>query len=302
MFKASVAEKEKLKIMLGLSGPSGSGKTYSALQLAHGITGSWSRIAFADTENGSALYYAGDRTGPWQHIPFSSTMKNGYSPENWVKLIDYAESLDIDALILDSISHEWEGTNGCLELVDSLAGKSAFSNGWKIVTPLHRAFIDKMRHSRLHIVATMRSKQDYVVETNANGKAVPRKVGTKSIQREGSDYEFGLIFDIDMGHFATSSKDRTGLFAGRTPFKIDADTGRELLTWANSGVAAAPPAATPTGIGFDPNNAKHVEKLSAALHKAAIPGDAHQGFVDRMVGKPYEHLDTLFQLYDEAQQ
>lgn len=283
---------------MGLSGPSGSGKTYSALQLAKGITGDWKKIALADTENGSALYYAGSKTGPWTHIPFDGiSTKGGYSPENWNKLIQFAETLPIDVLILDSVSAEWEGVGGCLELVDELSqGKSAFSNGWKRVTPLHRAFIDRMRHSRLHILATMRSKQDYVVETNDKGKSTPRKVGTKSIQREGTDYEFGIILDIDMGHYASSSKDRTGLFAGRTPFKIDEDTGKELLAWANSGVEPA----EVKKAGFDQRNRDHVNALCKLLGKNNIPEEDYQGFIDRMDGMPKEHIEKLLNLYKEV--
>jgi hypothetical protein len=208
MFKKTTASREKVKLMVGLTGPSGSGKTYSALQLAYGITGDWTKVCLGDTENRSALYYAGEKTGPWQHIDFSADMHDGYHPHNWLKLIEYAESdPSTEVLILDSISHEWQGRGGCLELVDRQ--KQGF-NGWKVVTPLHSRFIDRMRNSRLHIIATMRAVQDYVIEQNDRGKSAPRKVGLKSNQREGTDYEFGIIFDIEMSHLATASKDRTG--------------------------------------------------------------------------------------------
>jgi hypothetical protein len=291
MFKASVAEREKLKLMVGLTGPSGAGKTLSALKMAHGITGDWKRIAVADTENSSALYYAGDKTGPWQHIPFDGQkMKGGYSPENWVKLIEYAETLPIDALVLDSITHEWSGVGGSLELVDSLSqGKSAFSNGWKKVTPLHRAFIDRMRHSRLHILATMRSKQDYVVETGTGGKATPRKVGLKSEQRDQTDFEFGIIFDIDISHFASASKDRTGLFMDRTPFKIDEDTGKELSSWANMGKESK--------TGFDSSNDNHRTYLIKLLKANDIPEKDFDGFFKRMDGKPSETITDILEEY-----
>lgn len=233
MFVKHIASREKVKLMIGLMGPSGSGKTYSALQLAYGITKDWSKIAVADTENRSSLYYAGDKTGPWSHIDFPPTMKDGYHPSNWVALIDFVEKdPKIEVLILDSISHEWEAKGGSLDLNNKLGGR--FTD-WAKVTPLHAAFIDKMRSSRLHIIATMRSKSDYAIELNEKGKPQPTKVGLKAIQRDGTEYEFGVIFDIDMRHFASTCKDRTGLFMrdDRGPFRISADTGKELLSWAN---------------------------------------------------------------------
>lgn len=235
MFKKSVAEKEKVKLMLALTGPSGAGKTYSALQLAYGIAGDWSKIAVADTENKSALYYAGKTTGPWQHIEFSSAMPKGYHPNNWIKLIEFAESdPNIEVLILDSISHEWQA---CLQLIEQFSKTGAGNSyvQWAKVTPLHNAFIDKMRNSRLHIIATIRSVTEYVLEVNDKGKQAPKKMGMKGKQRDDLDYEFGIIFDIDISHYATSSKDRTSLFLDRAPFKITHDLGKELNDWAKDG-------------------------------------------------------------------
>lgn len=221
--------------MIGLTGPSGAGKTYSALQLAYGITGDWSKIVVADTENKSALYYAGKMTGNWEHIPFDSSISQGYHPNNWIKLIDIAESdPNTEVLVLDSISHEWQA---CLQLIEQFAKTGAGNTyvQWGKVTPLHNAFIDKMRNSRLHIIATMRSVTEYVLELNEKGKQAPKKVGMKSKQREDLDYEFGIIFDIDISHYAVSNKDRTGIFVDRAPFKISADLGKELVAWAKDG-------------------------------------------------------------------
>lgn len=232
MFVKKVAEREKVKLMIGLTGPSGAGKTYSALQLAYGLTKDWKKITLADTENGSALYYAGN-TGEWGHIDFPPHMRNGYHPDNWCALIDYVESdPTCEVLILDSISHEWNGVGGTLELHNRAGGRF---DSWAKVTPIHNRFIDKMRNSRLHIIATMRAKQDYVLEQNDKGKSAPVKVGLASVQREGLDYEFGVMFDINIKHFAESSKDRTGLFSEMGAFQISQDIGDMLLQWVNSG-------------------------------------------------------------------
>jgi hypothetical protein len=283
-FTKQVAARERVKLMLGLTGPSGSGKTYSALQLAYGITGDWSKITLADTENKSALYYAGDKTGPWEHVDFSPDRPGAYSPVNFISLIEWAEKdPKTEVLIIDSISHEWEGAGGCLELVEA---KGTGFAGWKAVTPLHRRFIDTMRNSRLHIIATMRSKTDYVVETNDRGKSAPKKVGTKSTQREGTDYEFGLIFDVEMSHYATASKDRTGLFANRGPFKISKETGAELLQWANSGV-------TPSEKIYSSHDVTKKHWLADQLAYLEVPKDRWKEISDALEGQPESQMEII---------
>lgn len=284
MFKKELAQREQVKLKIGLTGPSGSGKTYSALMLAYGLCGDWSKVVVADTENRSSLYYAGEKTGPWQYVDFPSTLPGGYHPNNWIKLIDYVErDTDAEVLILDSISHEWQGTGGCLDLVSKMG--DGFSS-WKKVTPLHNSFIDKIRQSRLNIIATMRSVQEYVVELNEKGKNAPRKVGLKSNQREGTDYEFGVIFDINMDHYASSSKDRTGLFTERTVFQITPEIGKELAEWCKQGNA---PASSPV---YDPNIAGH-KKMMFEVMKAL---EVNQSYMKELSDKAMQsevRLDSL---------
>lgn len=239
-FQASPAERKKVRVKMGISGPSGAGKTVSALMIAHGLQPDWSKIGVLDVENGSALFYHdrefhGTKVGAFQHIPFNPP----YSPQDYIEAITYAESLGITVLVIDSITHEWSGLGGCLEIMDRLAKGSRSGstfNVWKEVTPMHNAFMDKLRLSDLHIIATMRAKSDYVIEQNDKGRSTPKKVGLKSEQREGTEYEFGLVFNVSIEHYATADKDRTGLFAPRPPFVVTPDTGRELLAWAESGV------------------------------------------------------------------
>lgn len=320
MFKISEAKRERVKLMVALTGPSGAGKSLSALKLAYGITNDWTKIAYADTENGSALYYAGENnvfpTGPWQHIPFNpENFPDGYHPNNWIKLINHVEKQPekFQVLILDSISHEWDGVGGALQLAERIGGKGGFG-GWKVVTPLHQNFIDKMRNSPLHIIATMRSKQDYVAEQNEKGKTSFKKVGLKSTQREGVDYEFGVIFDIEMSHLATTGKDRTGLFAERGPFQIEPSTGRELLEWSQSGVIpekTAPPATQQqpaagsqqqqpeqkkTGNVYDPTNLEHSGWLQTQCEQAGLT--KHIKAIEKeLTGKPGKELQKILTKY-----
>lgn len=224
MFKK--AERKQAKLRLALAGPSGSGKTYSALLLAMGLGG---RIAVIDTEHGSASLYAdiADFDTLELHAP--------YSPERYVDAITAAEQAGYSVLIIDSYSHEWTGSGGCLEANEKLAHQKFKGNtwaAWNETTPRHRKLTDKILTSSLHIICTMRSKTETV---QGEGKKI-LKLGMKSEQRDGTDYEFTVVLDLTHdGHTAMASKDRTKLF--EEPELITENTGRRLLAWLNSGMS-----------------------------------------------------------------
>lgn len=226
-FKKAVRKQAKLR--LALSGPSGSGKTYGALLLAKGIGG---KVALIDTERGSASLYT------HVHEFDALDLDPPYTPERFVEAIRAAERAGYDVLIIDSLTHEWSGVGGCLELVDDIARSKYKGNSWSAwndVTPRHRAVLDAILRSPLHIIATMRSKTETAQTEGPNGKKQVVKLGMKAEQRDGSEYEFTTVLDIvHDGHFAAATKDRTGLFGG-DPKPITADTGRMLLDWLNAG-------------------------------------------------------------------
>lgn len=217
------SERSKAKIKMALQGPSGSGKTTSAILLAQGLTnGNLSKVAIIDSENGSANLYS--HLGDYYVL----SLNNPHSPERYIQAIDVCLAAGIEVIILDSISHCWDYL---LDYHSSLAGNS-FTN-WAKIKPLEKAFVDKILQSDVHIIATMRVKQDYVL-SERNGKMVPEKVGLKAIQRDEISYEFTIVFDIDSKHFATASKDRTLLFEGKPQFIINSQTGKKILDWCNS--------------------------------------------------------------------
>ena len=215
------ASKKQAKIKLALAGCSGSGKTYSSLLTAYGITSNWSKIAIIDTESGSADLYA--HLGNYNVLG----LKTPYTPERYIQAIETCEKAGMEVIIIDSISHCWENL---LEFHSNMQGNS-FTN-WNKVTPRQSLFVNKILTSNCHIIATMRSKQDYVLNEK-NGKLVPEKVGLKSIQRGEIDYEFTIVLDIDLKHHAKASKDRTNLFADKPEFIITQETGKAILNWCN---------------------------------------------------------------------
>lgn len=220
------AERKQAKIKMGLQGPSGSGKTMSALLIAFGMTGDWSKVVVIDTENHSADLYA--HLGDFLVLPLSQP----FTPEKYSQAIEVCENAGMEVIIIDSISHEWEGKGGILDIHGSMVGNS-FTN-WAKVTPRHNNFVQKILQSPCHIIATIRSKQDYVL-SEKNGKMVPEKVGLKGVTREGLDYEFTLVFDVDIKHQAEASKDRTGMFMDKPGFTVTPKTGERIKRWCLSG-------------------------------------------------------------------
>lgn len=217
------SQRKKAKIKMALQGSAGSGKTYSSLLLAKGlINGDLSKVAIIDSENGSADLYA--HLGNYNVLSLSPP----YTPENYIKAINICEKAGMEVIIIDSISHCWDEL---LDFHSKLAGNS-FTN-WAKVTPRQKAFVEKILQADAHIICTMRTKQDYVLNQK-DGKFIPEKVGLKSVQRDGLDYEFTLVFDVDIKHFAVSSKDRTGLFMNKPEFIISEKTGREILDWCET--------------------------------------------------------------------
>lgn len=227
------AQRMKAKLRLGIAAPSGGGKTYSALLLAFGLGG---KVGLIDTENGSGDLYA--HLGDYYVAPLAAP----YTVAKYRDAIRSLEAAGCSTIIIDSLSHAWAGEGGLLDKQGAISTQAGFNSytAWRKVTPEHNALVEAMLQSPCHIIATMRSKQEYVLETDSRGKQVPKKVGMAPVQREGMEYEFTVFLDIDIEHVAHSSKDRTGLFDGLF-FKVEPKTGKILLDWLEKGVEAPNP-------------------------------------------------------------
>ncbi|MCC8376427.1 hypothetical protein CKY10_12020 [Photorhabdus sp. HUG-39] len=232
--KFAKAMRKQAKLRLALTGPSGSGKTYGALTIAKGLGGT---TAVIDTEKGSASLYS-DRFN-FDVLELSPP----FTPERFIEAIGAAQDAGYNNLIIDSITHEWSGTGGCLEMLDSLAKAKYRGNTWSAwsdITPRHNKFLDSILRSDMNIIATMRSKTETAQVDNGNGKKRVDKLGMKSEQRDGVEYEFTTVLDLNHGtHTATASKDRTGLFSNADFTVIDENTGKRLMDWLNDGRSKA---------------------------------------------------------------
>ena len=258
-FKLHTAERRQAKLRVGLFGASGAGKTMSALKMARGLVSDWDKIAIIDTENGSADLYS--QLGAYKVMTLSAP----FIPEKYIQAIKACADAGVEAIIVDSITHEWAGEGGILEEADRL-GKTAKNSFmvWGQLTPRHNKFINSIIGCPVHIISCGRSKQDYAlneIEKNGRKVTVPEKIGLKSITREGFDYEMTVSFDLDITHVAVSTKDRTGLFQDKPGMVINEETGRLLRDWNASGA-------------IDPADQKR--EIMAELKRLGLPTDTKE--------------------------
>lgn len=247
------AARRKAYLKMGITAPAGGGKTAGSLLLAFGLMKEkypnlpdeklWEKIAIIDTENGSGELYvnsviANTKIGEYNAI----TLTAPFTADKYINAMDICENNGIEVAIVDSTTHLWAGEGGLLEKQNTVVAKSKSGNSytaWREVTPDHNKFVDKMLQCNMHLIATMRSKMEYVQEKDGDGNSRVRKLGLKPVQREGMEYEFTVFLDIDDNHTAVASKDRTGLLDGKT-FKINVQVGRDLMNWLDSGSDDAP--------------------------------------------------------------
>lgn len=287
-FQARKAEKRKLALKVLCSGSSGSGKTYSALTLATGIIKkSGGEIYLINTEGDRGEMYA----NKFEYNIID--MPEPRSPENYIEAIKYCIEQGASVIIIDSLSHEWNYLN---EQINNMSGNSF--NNWGKQKPRHRKLVDFIVESKVHIIATGRGKDEYVMEMNDKGKQTPKKVGVGIQQEKDTEYEYMVTFSIAQdNHVATAMKDNTGLFEGRYDVLTEKD-GEALYDWANSGNA---PVQKPT---YD------LDKLRTDIIEIAkeLGGKSHPGVVEaceRLIGtiNPNKSDDgaSLTQLLKELQ-
>ena len=238
-FVVKKAKREKIFTKIALMAPSGGGKTYGALRLATGManeikkeTGKEARILMGNTESKRGYYYANEFDYDIVDI------EAPHNPEKYVDLIDFAVKEGYSILIIDSSSHEWEGKGGCLELHQQAGG--AYQS-WSKVSPRHQKFINAIADSPIHIIATMRGKDQYEMNKDEKGKVQVQKLGVGARQRDGFEYEFTCSFLIDQKtNTCEVQKDNTHIFEHESSILLTEAHGEKIIQWANSGEGYTP--------------------------------------------------------------
>ena len=227
------AKKSQAKLRLCLVAPSGAGKTYTALSVASGLG---DKIAVVDTEHASAALYADEFGKEYDTLQLTS-----FEVENYIEAIELASREGYDVLIIDSLSHAWAGKGGILEFVDKAAKRSGNNfAGWRDATPKHNQLVEAILAAPIHIICTLRSKVEHIVE-NVKGRTQVRKVGMQPIQRDGVEYEFTIVGDMTQEHDLIITKTRAAFLADAVINKPGRKLGEQLREWLDAGEAAPPP-------------------------------------------------------------
>lgn len=233
-FTFTRATKDAAKARIALAGPSGSGKTYTALKVAAELAAGRDHattVALIDTERGSASKYSTE-------FQFDTLQLDHFEPQTLVQILAAAGAADYEVVIVDSLSHFWFGKGGMLQQVDN-ASKRASGNsfaGWKEARPLELAMVDALLAYPGHVIVTMRTKTEWVIEKDERtGKNAPRKIGTKPEQREGIEYEFDIVGDLDQENTLIVSKSRCPALARAVVQQPGEEFAQQIRDWLSDG-------------------------------------------------------------------
>jgi hypothetical protein len=263
-FAPAVRSAEKARI--ALAGPAGSGKTYTALALATFLAAPGGVVGVIDTERGSAAKYEG--INGWQ---FHTYRPPAYSPQSLIETLSTAAGYGFAVLVVDSWSHYWMGAEGMLEQVDKRTpgGGSSFQSGWKDMRPHERRMIDALISYPGHVIATLRTKSEWVIERDEKGKNKPVRVGLKPEQREGMEYEFDVVGELDLSNTLTISKTRVPSLHGAVIDKPGADLARTIRDWLADG-ADRPGPLEYRALVLDATSLAELRQLHADVQRAGL--------------------------------
>lgn len=315
------AQREQVRIKISIAGPAGSGKTMSSLLIAYGLVKSehpdwseekiWGNIVVADSENGSASLYVGTQVGPTTIGGYNVIdLTPPFTAQTYMDAIHIAEEHGMSVIIIDSLSHVWQGEGGLLDEQGKIAARTNNSyTSWRTISPQYTKLVDTILQSPCHVITAVRAKMDYQQIKGDNGKTQVKAVGMGMILRDGYEYETTVALMLDADHVASAIKDRTGLFDGKY-FTITADTGKQLYQWLSSGAAPTPkpevPAPAPAPSAPDDQLKKAISLVDAKVkEKLAVEGakEAVITLVEEIIGnKNYlacTDIDKLRTLYQQ---
>lgn len=281
-FQLQQATKVQQHARIALVGPSGAGKTWTALEAAFALTGGdATKVAMLDTERGSGALYA-SHFGEFLH----GTLDPPYTPDAYIDALNACVDSGAEVVIVDSLTHAWSGQGGILEQVDDYAahqqGQAGKFGAWREATPAHNRLVDTLVRLPAHVIVTMRAKTAYEIDRNDQGQVEVKKLGLAPEQRQGLDYEFDVVGDVDREHRVVVSKSRCEVYADATQVKPDREWWQPLVDWLGQGEPVQQRlAARLTDLGMDESQ----QTLAVQQYDtdAAKPGDLSVQMASRML-------------------
>lgn len=222
------AVRQQVKARVAIAGPAGAGKTYTAL-VAAGVLRGVGKVALIDTERESAKLYA-------DIFDFDVLELDTFGPGLYVQAIQAAEKAGYTVVVIDSLSHAWDGVGGALEQKGRMEDQRGMNSwtAWRKITPIHEQLVDALLRCNMHVIVTLRSKMQYEQVTD-NGKSKVQKIGMAPIQRAGMEYEFTLFCDMDVNHSLSVSKSRAKIMSDKVVQLPGPEFWQPFADWLDSG-------------------------------------------------------------------
>ncbi len=238
------AEREGARLVIGVAGISGSGKTFTALQLAYGLANyDANKVGFLDTENRRGSLYANalkDAAGNVQ--PFwIGDLYAPFSPQRYIDAILEFQKMGVEVLVIDSITHEWEGQGGCEEI--ATAGNPRMPD-WKRAKAEHKRFMNALLQSDMHVIVCIRAREKVKIET-INGKREVIPIGIQPVTEKNVMFEMtASMMVMDAGRqrevIKTSGTDAIFGEAGFHQGYLGPQHGKALRDWVDGATALDP--------------------------------------------------------------
>lgn len=294
------ATKKQAKLRLALHGPSGAGKSFSTLSIGRALVGPTGRVALLDTERGSAAKYS-------DKFDFDTCeVTDNYHPDRLIEAIDGAAEAGYDLLGVDSMTHFWNGPGGFLELVDEEVKRQKARGhkpdsfaAWKTVDMIYKRMVQKILGAPIHIIMTMRAKQEYVKEADDRGKTTIRKVGMAPEMRDNFQYEADIEGMLDIEHNLVIGKTRCDALDGKVFTKPGKDIAAILRTWLEDGESPAPPQPAPEPVDYESIGVELEQKVNAAETASEIAALRNE-YRPKFKGAPKSVTERAKSLLDNA--
>lgn len=216
------------KAIIAISGVSGSGKTYTALQIARGMVSHPSKIGFLDTENKRGSLYSDILDGQFMigdlYAPFS--------PRRYRDSIIEFQDSGVEVLVIDSISHEWEGEGGCEDIANAPLENGGKMANWKAAKSEHKKFMNALLQCKMNVIVCIRARE----KMDFKNPSKPVSLGIQPICEKNFMYEMTASLMIE-------NEGRSQRFLKMPSFLIPAfgdgksyigiQTGKKIIEWVN---------------------------------------------------------------------